>query len=310
MAKVVLLFSGGLDSFLALNLLKKLNYEVIVVFIKTPFVKINEKILEEAKKIADELIIYEAKEEYLEIVKNPKFGYGKQMNPCTDCKIFFYKVAEKIRKEKNADFIATGEILGQRATQNLKKFELIEKEANVERNVVRILSGKLLPKTLAEEKGLIRREEMLDLKGRSRKKQLELVKQLSLEIYPKPSAGCLLTDPSFANRLRDLMKHKKDFDLVDIELLKIGRHFRINNSKLILGRNEEENRKLEELGKKYVILKPESKGPIGVLDGNDLEIALKILASYCKDEIVKIRINDKIFEVKREDKEVFRKFLI
>jgi tRNA U34 2-thiouridine synthase MnmA/TrmU len=315
MVKAILLLSTGLDSFLAYKILKRLGIETIVLVIKTPFNKINEEILKEIKK-ESKVIIHEAKEDYLEIIKNPKFGYGKQMNPCIDCKIYMYKIAKEYLEKENADFIATGEVLNQRKfSQTLDKLKLIEREAKVENLVLRPLSAKLLPETIAEKKGLIKRENLLDIKGRSRKKQLELVKELKIEKFPKPSAGCLLVDPSFSKRLRDLINFNPNFNLEDVELLKIGRHFRINGSKLILGRNEEENKKLEKY-KKYILLKPKSKGPIGIFIGEekDLKIAVEILVSYCKDEKVVVKIikdeNVKEVEIIKKDKNMYKSFLI
>jgi len=315
MTKAILLFSTGLDSFLAYKMLRRLGIEVIALVIKTPFNKINEEILKEIEKEA-KVIVHEAKEDYLEIIKNPKFGYGKQMNPCIDCKIYMYKIAKKYLEEENADFIATGEVLNQRKfSQTLDKLKLIEKEAKVEGLVLRPLSAKLLPETIAEKKGLIKRENLLDIKGRSRKKQLQLIKELKIEKFPKPSAGCLLTDPSFSKRLRDLINFNPNFNLEDVELLKIGRHFRINRSKLILGRNEEENKKLEKY-EKYTLLKPKSKGPVGIFIGEekDLEIAIQILTSYCKDEKTIVEIirnkNVKEVEVVKKDKSIYKSFII
>jgi tRNA U34 2-thiouridine synthase MnmA/TrmU len=316
MVRAILLFSTGLDSLLAFHLLKKVGIEVIVLVIKTPFNKINEAVLNEIKKEA-KVIVYEAKDDYLQIVKNPKFGYGRQMNPCIDCKIYMYKIAKKFLEEEKADFIATGEVLNQRSfSQTLDKLKLIEKEAGVEGLVVRPLSAKLLPKTFVEEKGLIDREKLLDIKGRARKKQLQLVKDLGILIYSQPAGGCLLTDPMFSKRLKDLMKHNPNFTTEDVELLKIGRHFRIGKSKLILGRDESESKFLESM-KKYLILKPKSKGPSGIFIGeeSDLMLACEILASYCKDEKVVIELlknGEKIKEVEaqRKNREEFRKYLI
>jgi len=316
MVKAVLLFSTGLDSLLAYHLLKKVGIEVIVLVIKTPFNKINEAVLNEIKKEA-KVIFYEAKDDYLQIIKNPKFGYGKQMNPCIDCKIYMYKIAKKFLEEEKADFIATGEVLNQRSfSQTLDKLKLIEKEAGVNGLVVRPLSAKLLPKTLAEEKGLIDREKLLDIKGRARKKQLQLVKDLGISVYSQPAGGCSLTDPMFSKRLKDLMEHNPNFNTEDVELLKIGRHFRIGKSKLILGRNENESKLLEKM-RNHLVLKPKSKGPSGIFIGeeSDLMLACEILASYCKDEKVVIELlknGEKIkeVEVQRKNKEEFRKYLI
>ncbi|MCC5994533.1 MAG: tRNA 4-thiouridine(8) synthase ThiI [Candidatus Aenigmarchaeota archaeon] len=316
MVKAILLFSTGLDSLLAFHLLRRSGVEIIVLVIKTPFNKINEAVLNEIKKEA-KVIIYEVKDDYLQIVKNPKFGYGKQVNPCIDCKIYMYKIAKKFLEEEKADFIATGEVLNQRSfSQTLDKLKLIEKEAGVEGLVVRPLSGKLLPRTLTEEKGLIDREKLLDIKGRGRKKQLQLVKDLGISVYSQPAGGCLLTDPMFSKRLKDLMEHNPNFNTEDVELLKIGRHFRIGKSKLILGRDESESKLLEKI-RNHLVLKPKSKGPSGIFIGeeSDLMLACEVLASYCKDEKVVIELlknGEKIkeVEVERKNKEEFRKYII
>jgi len=316
MAKAILLFSTGLDSLLAFHLLKRIGVEVVVLVIKTSFNKINEEVLNEVKKEA-KVIVYEAGEDYLQIVKNPKFGYGKQMNPCIDCKIYIYKIAKKFLEEEKADFIASGEVLNQRSfSQTIDKFKLIEKEAGVEKLVVRPLSAKLLPETIAEEKGVIDKEKLLDIKGRSRKRQLQLVKELGISVYSQPAGGCSLTNPIFSKRLKDLIEYNPNFSLEDVELLKIGRHFRIGSSKLILGRDEKESKFLESMIK-YLVLKPKSKGPSGIFIGDEKEliIACEILASYCKDEKVVVEVlkgGEKIeeIEVERKNKEEFRKFLI
>jgi tRNA U34 2-thiouridine synthase MnmA/TrmU len=316
MVKAILLFSTGLDSILAFYLLKKLEVDIVILFVKTPFNKINENVLNEIKK-ETKVIVYESGEDYLQIVKNPKFGYGKQTNPCIDCKIYMYKIAKKFLEEEKADFIATGEVLNQRSfSQTLDKLKLIEKEAGIEGLVVRPLSAKLLQKTLAEEKGLIDREKLLDIKGRGRKEQLKLVKDFGILVYSQPAGGCLLTDPMFSKRLKDLMKHNPNFTTEDVELLKIGRHFRIGKSKLILGRDESESKLLEKM-RNHLILKPKSKGPSGIFIGeeSDLMLACEILASYCKDKKVVIELlknGERIreIEVERKNREEFRKFLI
>ena len=316
MPEAILLFSTGLDSLLSFHLLKRLGIEIIVLVIKTPFTNPDEKVLEEVRKQA-KVIIYEAGEDYLELIKRPRFGYGKNMNPCIDCKIYMFKIAKKVMEEEKADFIASGEVLNQRTlSQTLDKLKLIEKEAGVEGLVVRPLSGKALPETLPEKIGLVDREGLLDIKGAQRRRQLELSKELGINYFHQPAGGCLLTDPIFSAKLRDLKKHNPSFSLDDVKLLKIGRHFRIGNSKLVLGRNEEECRALEKIAKP-IFLKYEGKGPSGIFIGDekDLLVACEILASYCKEDKVKIEVikeGKKIMdvEVKRKDKESFKKFLV
>jgi tRNA U34 2-thiouridine synthase MnmA/TrmU len=221
-------------------------------------------------------------EEYLEIVKNPKFGYGSQLNPCIDCRILMFRKAREFMKEVDASFIVTGEVLGQRPmSQNLRALKLIEREAGLEGLIVRPLSAKLVPPSIPEEKGWVKREELLAIKGRSRKEQMRIAAEVGLRDYPCPAGGCLLTDPGFAKRMRDLMEYSPNFTLEDIELLKIGRHFRLApETKLVVGRNYSENTMLEKmLGKGDVMLYiKEFKGPIAVMKGKTSTELLKTAA--------------------------------
>ncbi len=194
-------------------------------------------------------------------------------------------------QEVEASFIVTGEVLGQRPkSQNIKTLKIIEKEAGVEGYVLRPLSAKVLEETIPEKNGWIDREKLLAIVGRSRKKQIELAEIFNMKNYPCPAVGCLLTDPNFSKRMKDLIEHKNDFGLRDVNLLKIGRHFRLSKEyKLIIGRNEEENKKIIVLKQKNeVLFEPlMTKGPLGLGIGNfnneDLMFSSKILASYCKN---------------------------
>ncbi len=187
-------------------------------------------------------------EEYLAIMRKPKYGYGKNMNPCIDCRILMYKRAKIYTEEIGASFLFTGEILDERPmSQHKKALETIEKEAGLEGKIVRPLSAKLLPMTEAEEKGWIDREQLLGIRGRSRKKQLELVKEFDIKDYPCPAGGCLLTYKDYATKVRDLFAHNSRIRMKDVLLLRIGRHFRFGESKIIVGRNEFENGRLRDL---------------------------------------------------------------
>ncbi|NOZ64122.1 MAG: tRNA 4-thiouridine(8) synthase ThiI, partial [Caldiserica bacterium] len=210
-------------------------------------------------------------EEMLGIVKNPRFGYGQGLNPCIDCKIMMWEKAKRLMEKEGAKFLVSGEVVGQRPmSQRRRIIELIERESGLEGKIVRPLSAKLLPPSLPEREGWVKREDFLKIEGRSRKVQMALAQEIGLTHYPSPAGGCLLTDPGFARRMKDLIEHKADFSLKDIEILKIGRHFRLDSGiKAIVGRNEEENKKLEFLvqGKECTLQVKGGKGALVVLEG-------------------------------------------
>lgn len=222
------------------------------------------------------------------MVANPKFGYGSAMNPCIDCRIFIINHTKKFLKPK--DFIVTGEVLNERPmSQNYKALTLIEKETKLEGKILRPLSAKLLPETIPEKTGLVDREKLLGISGRSRKKQIELAKYYKIS-YPSPAGGCLLCDKVFSERLKDLFKRKKieSIEPRDIALLRIGRHFFFSEYKIIVGRNHEENLQLEKLRKKKEkLFKFKSlPGPTVLLQGKinkeSIEKAKEFLLNYSK----------------------------
>ncbi len=266
--RAYLLFSGGLDSLIAAELLKRLGFDVVGVHITSPlFEKDVEKVKELADRVGIKLKVVEAGEDYLEMLKNPVYGYGKNLNPCIDCKAYMLKKLKEVA-EKGA-LIATGEVLGQRPmSQRKDAFNAIEKLAGLKRQVLRPLSGKLLPPTVYEERGIVDREKLLDLKGRSRKRYPEILKELEFNEgeLPTPAGGCLLTEPSFARKVKDLMEYD-ELSWENVKLLKIGRHFRVNGCKLIVGRNREENRRIREVAKEndYLITVPGIPSPTALL---------------------------------------------
>jgi tRNA U34 2-thiouridine synthase MnmA/TrmU len=254
--KAVALLSGGLDSNLAVRMMLDQGIDVEAVAIKTPFCDFDcgKGCGQRVKEVADELgiklkTVYFG-EEYLRMLKNPKYGYGSGMNPCIDCRGMMYNAAKEHMKKTKADFVITGEVLFQRPmSQNNRALHIIEKETGMECKVLRPLSAKHLPQTDAEKMGLINRENMGDIKGRSRKGQLMLAKHYGMSEVPNAAGGCLLTDPSFSKRVKDIMIHCDDIPtLNDIELLKVGRHFRItHDAKLVVGRNKDENEVIKAL---------------------------------------------------------------
>ncbi len=294
MIKAIALLSGGLDSILATKLILEQGIDVEAVNFLTVFCTCTARgktclaSKSAADKLGIKLRVFEVSKEYFEIIKNPKYGYGSNMNPCLDCRIFMFKKAGQYMKEQGASFLLTGEVLGERPmSQRRDAMNIIERDSGLKGLILRPLSARLLEPTIPEKDGLVDREKLLAIGGRSRKPQMQLAVQLGINDYPCPAGGCLLTDPGFARRMRDLMKHSPNFTINDVQLLKIGRYFRLGpNSKLIVGRDEEENTKLLALAKEDdLCVGPVSiPGPIGIGRGcfnNDhLNLAARILARY------------------------------
>jgi tRNA-uridine 2-sulfurtransferase len=294
--KAIILLSGGLDSTLAAELMSREGLELLAVNFKTPFclcdrhssnLGCGSNALRVAEAIGIDLKIINATKDFLEVLKKPAHGYGANMNPCIDCRILFFRRSRELMEEVGASFIITGEVLGQRPmSQFRRQMNIIEREAGLAGLVVRPLSAKLLAPTIPEKNGWISRERMLDIAGRSRKPQMALAMDLGINDYPCAAGGCLLTDPEFANRIRDLINYD-ELDMQNIDLLKAGRYFRLSPSaKLIVGRNELENKMLSMLAKEsdYVFGPATINGPIAVGKGSFtadlLEVACRIVARY------------------------------
>lgn len=292
--RCILLYSGGLDSLLAAKLLMEQSIDVTGFHCILPFYPpdLDADTLEAsqiAKEIELKLIHHRLGSEYIDIVKNPPHGYGKNMNPCIDCKIHFIQKAAEYMKKTGADFIATGEVVGQRPMSQLKHMlNHIQKETDLQGRLLRPLSAKILAPTIPEAQGLINREKLLNINGRSRKKQMELAKKYGIKHYSSPAGGCMFTDPFIAMRIRDLFTHHISCEPLDLYLLTLGRHFRLSDSvKIIVSRNEKENIELE----KYLLhhdylLEPHFKGPHAALKGastdSTLNMALKMVSRYGK----------------------------
>ncbi len=295
--KAIILLSGGLDSTLAAELMSREGLELVAVNFKTPFCLCDRHSSglgcgSSARRVSDalgiELMVINAAKEFLELLKRPEHGYGANMNPCIDCRILFFCKSKELMNEVGASFIITGEVLGQRPmSQFRQQMDLIEREAGLEGLVVRPLSAKLLAPTIPEKMGWIDRKRMLDIVGRSRKPQMALAKELGLNDYPCAAGGCLLTDPEFAKRIKDLIKHD-ELDMQNIHLLKAGRYFRFSESaKLIVGRDANENKTLALLAKEgdYIFAPVTINGPTAVGKGSFtpylLEVASRIVVRYC-----------------------------
>ncbi len=284
--KIVALYSGGLDSTLALRVVQEWDAETLPLYIYSKFLSSKNRPDMPGLKAID------VTEEFITIIRNPQHGYGKNLNPCIDCRILMLKKAKEYMDEIGADFIITGEVLDQRPmSQHFEQLMLIDKSAGVEGLVVRPLSGGLLPPTTPEKNRLIDRNLLLKIKGRSRKVTLEIAKKMNIVTFSSPSGGCLLTDPGFCRRLADLMRYQEKIEIRDIELLRIGRHFRLApDTKLIVGRHEKENENIEHLlrPEDIFLYVPDTGSPNALLSGNKkyLKNAAAITARYSdrKDE--------------------------
>ncbi|HXX05833.1 MAG TPA: tRNA (5-methylaminomethyl-2-thiouridylate)-methyltransferase [Candidatus Bathyarchaeia archaeon] len=287
--KIVALLSGGLDSRLAVKMMQTQGFDVTAVAIKTPFCDFDcgrgcgFEIRETADMLGVDLKTVYLGDEYIEMLKNPKYGFGSGMNPCIDCRAMMFKAGKKVMEDINAEFIISGEVLGQRPmSQHGPALRTIEKEAGLDGKIVRPLSGGLLPPTEPEMSGLIKRENLGMIRGRSRKEQLKLAHEFGFENPPNAGGGCLLTDPKFAIRVKDLFKHTETPTTNDIDLLKIGRHFRFDNkTKLIVGRNKDENEMLQALAlpNDTLLETKDHVGPISLLRGDDSENNLRLAAA-------------------------------
>jgi len=245
-----------------------------------------------AERLGIKLHIIDVIEEYKEVVLSPKHGYGRNLNPCLDCKIFMVNkaVAWTWMHENNFDFIITGEVLGQRPmSQRKATLPLIARESGADDRLLRPLSAKNLPHSLPEREGWVDRERLFGFHGRNRKPQIALAKSLGIGEYSQPSGGCcFLTDKYYSAKLNDLWTSRgnRAYELDDIMLLKVGRHIRPSpNYKLIISREEGENHYLKGYKQEYPIIVPLShKGPVAIVDGTpnetDLRFAARIAARF------------------------------
>lgn len=289
--KALALFSGGLDSVLAMKIIQNQGIEVIAININIGFGSTNDRkehMENMCKQIGVELRILDLRESYLEnVLFNPKYGYGKNFNPCIDCHGFMFRLTGELLKEYNADFMISGEVLGQRPmSQRQDAMKSVQKLSNYEDLIVRPLSAKLMPISKPELEGWIDREKLFDISGRSRTRQLKLAKEIGLKDFESPGGGCLLTDIQFSNKLRDFVENDK-LEVDDIDTLKSGRHLRLpDGAKLIIGRNKEDNEKLKNTNsnKYYKVNIIDATGPLCLFQKNssenDILLATNIIVTY------------------------------
>jgi tRNA-uridine 2-sulfurtransferase len=285
--KAIALLSGGLDSILAIKVLLDQGIDVIGVYFALPFCGPDEKGNSIIKEIADKLGIEccfeQMGDDYLEIVKHPKYGHGTGMNPCIDCKIFMLRRAKQLMENVGADLVVTGEVLNQRPmSQHRIALNIIEKDSGLKGKLLRPLSATFLPETDAEKEGFIDRKKMLSINGRSRKEQLSIAKRNGIDSFIPAAGGCILTDKFFTKKFKDILEHNKNITLDEILILSAGRHFRFGGNKIIVGRNEKDNENLSRMKKAedYIFELPEEiPGPTTVLQGPKSTDAIELAAA-------------------------------
>jgi tRNA-specific 2-thiouridylase len=291
--KAIALFSGGLDSTLAIKLIIDQGIEVLALNINTGFGSTKDR-LEHMHRMCEqvgaELKIIDIESEFLQdVLFDPKYGYGKNFNPCIDCHAKMFAVAKRVMEAEGASFLISGEVLGQRPmSQNKEALQTVLNESNCNGLLLRPLSAKALAPTIAEIEGWVDREKLEGITGRNRERQLELVKEIGLDDFESPGGGCLLTDENFAKKMFDFIRYDT-FEVRDIKLMKFGRHLRLRDgAKLVIGRNQDENLHLQNIenDKYYHVKTPGLPGPHSMLSKSatkeDKELAAKIILTYCK----------------------------
>ena len=325
--KALALFSGGLDSVLAMKLIIDQGIEVTAININTGFGSTKDR-LEHMQnmcgQVGAKLRIIDIQDEYLQdVLFDPKYGYGKHFNPCIDCHAKMFEVAKRVMEDEGASFLISGEVMGQRPmSQNKEALQQVLDASNCDGLLLRPLSAKRLKPTIPEIQGWVDREKLEGIYGRNRDRQLQLAKEFGLKDYETPGGGCLLTDENFAKKMWDFIKYDT-FERVDIPVMKYGRHLRLKDgAKLVIGRNKEENDFIKEIQnpkfiRLYTIGIP---GPISLLSKNatqaDKELAAKIILTYTKakpDQTFKVRFGSEDDEIKTtpfESREMIKPYAI
>ena len=281
--RCVALLSGGLDSTLAARLMLEQGVDVRGLYLAMSWGCCEkEKAQASARQLGIPLMILGVGDAYLDVIRTPQYGYGSGMNPCVDCRIYMFRIAKDYMDATGAGFVVTGEVLGQRPmSQKERALSIIEAESGLAGLLLRPLCAQHLSPTQPEQLGLVDRSRLLGLSGRSRHEQLALARQLGITEYSAPAGGCLLTDEPFARKTKDLFLHAARPTTKDMELLTIGRHFRLGpTTKLILGRNERENLLLEGYaGEGYTCIRPNFSGPAAMIVGEATEPARRTVVA-------------------------------
>ncbi len=324
--KALALFSGGLDSMLAIKLISMQGIKVKALHMDIGFggkVLNEEKLKKRANMAGGDFEVVDAKNPYLQkILFTPKYGYGKHFNPCIDCHGFMFKTALEMLKSENADFVISGEVIGQRPmSQRSEALKSVEKLAQNDDNLIlRPLCAKNLAPTKPELEGWVDRQKLLDISGRGRERQLALAKEFGFSEYETPGGGCLLTLEAFANKIRDFIKYDT-LKSEDLPLLKFGRHLRLHDgAKLVIGRNEEDNKELIKINsQKFAqIYLHDIVGPISLLSKNasisDINEAIKLVLTYAKTQennLYEVKFNEKLItQTPYDSKDVAKKYFV
>ena len=269
--KCVALLSGGLDSTLAAKLMLEQGIDVQGLFLAMSWGCCEKpKAMASAQQLGVPLMVLGVGDAYLDVIRKPKYGYGTQMNPCVDCRIYMFTVAKRYMDEIGAGFIVTGEVVGQRPmSQRKRPLSIIEQDSGLEGLLLRPLSAQLLEPTRPEQIGVVDRTWLLGLSGRSRQEQIAMARAHGLDEYSQPAGGCLLTDEAFAKKTKDLFAHEARPTTKDMELLTLGRHVRVGpRTKIVLGRNQLENLMLEGYaGHGYTVISPRFPAPAALVVG-------------------------------------------
>lgn len=307
-AHVISLFSGGLDSSLSVLLMLRQNVQVTALTFMTHFgcdlsdrSSCSSNPYPAAKQFGFDVKLVHLADKFVKIVQDPVHGYGKNMNPCVDCRILMLREGKDYMDMVGADAVITGEVLGQRPfSQMLPKLHLTERESGLKGRLLRPLSAKLLPPTIPELDGRIDRDKLESISGRSRHRQMAMAKEFGLEDYPSPASGCLLTDPEYSKKLRDLFQNTPHINFTDLNLLQVGRHFRLTAvTKAIVGRSENDNNKIEAYAEPgdWLLEVMDTGSPVTIVRGapteDDLEKAAAITSRYCdlcKDPSVEVSL--------------------
>jgi len=294
--RAISLFSGGLDSMLAIKLMTDQGIDVTALYVKTGFgstYDITDALAVRAEMAGADFLMADVREEYIQdILFDPVYGYGKNFNPCIDCHGYMFKIARKMMEDVGASFLVTGEVVGQRPmSQRADALKQVSKLAGdkEEKLILRPLSAKLMEPTTPEINGWVDRERLLDISGRSRDRQLAMAAAYGWDDYESPGGGCLLTDPAFSAKLREFVAHD-ELEVADIDLLKFGRHFRLpDGAKLVVGRHKEDNEALQKIDNPdYRPIRLPVPGPFSLLEAKatpeEIALALQIALTYGRSQ--------------------------
>ncbi len=283
MVKAVALLSGGVDSMLAIAIVKEQGVKIEAVHFQTMFGCCKDDARQAAYQLGVPCTLLKVGDDYLKMVENPKYGYGRGVNPCVDCRSYMFVLGKKFMEQVGADFLISGEVLDQRPMSQKKiDFQRIETDCGLEGKILRPLSAQRLAPTEAEEKGWVDRSRLFNIHGRSRKLIFDLARKYGIEEPPSPSAGCALTSPAFAKKVRDVFDHHPDYSRWEFEILRMGRHFRLDDTtKLVIARNENQNAYLEALHPEgtFLLTCRNFGGPHALLIGADREKNLALAGS-------------------------------